>query len=97
MKQAGLETFSRTLLAEGIANTFEYPGYINIQYRGFDVTIGIDGDLMLIQISKDSGETFTTPKQFTFRADTITAHSDILPKIKRLLCDAYLIVDSNFE
>lgn len=43
IKQKHLALLSITLRKNAIPTTFEHPGYINIPYRSYDVTIGLDG------------------------------------------------------
>lgn len=96
MKQAELVVLSMELCKEGIANTYEYPGYINIQYRAHNVVVGIESPEMLVQINTDDGRSLDTPESFVIDLDTLSAISDTLPLLKKCFAEAYSIIDKQF-
>jgi hypothetical protein len=53
-----LVQLSELMLTNGIPCTYEYPGYINVLYRGFDITIGEDGGFVSGNVHKD-GKTYS--------------------------------------
>lgn len=93
MNSADLSNFHRQLLAEGIANSYEYPGYINIVYLGVDVTVGVDADEMRVQID-DSGTEVLNTSDSIMDVSGMT-FTDVLPKLKVMLRDAYFAVENH--
>lgn len=97
MNITDLSSFSKFLLEEGIANTYEYPGFISIQYRKHQVTIGIEEPEMLVQIDDNDGTEIASPSSFKFGVKSFHNFYDLLPRVKNILSHAYSIIDDVYS
>lgn len=88
-----IESLSIMLKAEAIPNSVEYPGYININYLGIDIKLGIDDHDLVIQLDYQGYE-LQTPRHFTINLVWLNIDSPVLMiVIKQRLIEAYYIIE----
>jgi hypothetical protein len=94
MKAANLEDLSNLLLSEhAIPNTYEFPGYINIRYRGSSVVVGIEVDEMLVQIACDDGTAIPVDDSSVIDLNVYGSMEEVAPVLKQILTMAYKTID----
>ena len=91
MNEESVAHLSTQLIKEGIPNTYEYPGYILINYRGVSVTVGIDSNILSVGIDDNGKEVLMSYDNSLNVAHKLSV--DIMPRLKAMLAAAYRSID----
>ena len=89
-----IKTLEELFRKNGIPSTYEYPGHICVIYLQAEITVGLDGDVLMVQASYEGQD---LPVNYARPVYPSTERIDVMDELITELSKAYDVIDTYLD